>query len=292
MLVKTIGAQPATVMDLEPLALPALRIQAQAARAHTQGLEIIDGVCIVTARREDVSPRQALLLRLPKGAREWRVWDITPRRTEDEPLLDHPGGFQSDGTHLWIPIAESRRGGRSIIRRYALTDLANDGKLEPVFEFPVDDHIGAVAVAATRTRLLGASWDTESVYVWDLQGRLLNKLSTTALQQLQLGIADQTGPKGLAVQDWKVVGHRLWASGLVPADSGGRFSRLMLFDHPLEHQTAGVSIELPPHPGVGLAREGMAVAGEFIYFLPGDLGATNQFFRIPLAKFGIRLDTH
>jgi hypothetical protein len=65
---------------------------------------------------------------------------------------------------------------------------------------------------------------------------------------------------------------------------------LLIIDHPLEDQTAGVSIELPPHPGAGLAREGMAVAGEFIYFLPGDLGATNQLFRLPLSKWGIPLD--
>ena len=104
--------------------LPPLRIEGRPARAHTQGLELAGGKYYVTARRDDVRPRRALLLRTDPAATGWDVWDITPMDAQGAVTgLDHPGGMQSDGTRLWIPVAESKRNSRAMIRAFLLADL-------------------------------------------------------------------------------------------------------------------------------------------------------------------------
>jgi hypothetical protein len=75
-------------------------------------LEIKSGKYYVTARRDDVHPRRALLLRTDARGTDWDVWDITPVDAHGAlTTLDHPGGMQSDGDRLWIPLAESKRKG-------------------------------------------------------------------------------------------------------------------------------------------------------------------------------------
>jgi hypothetical protein len=202
-------------VKVEVVDLPPLRIRGQLVRAHTQGLEIVEGTCYVTARRDDVTPKRALLLRTGTARTDWHVWDITPEGPAGaEATLNHPGGMQSDGTRLWIPLAESRRNGRSLIRAFSMTDLRAFGQLKPVAEFPVQDHIGALAVSSGRGELFGANWDTEKVYVWDLKGHQQRILSGDELRVRELGVV--TGPEGrsgVAVQDWKIVGPHLFASG-------------------------------------------------------------------------------
>src|SRR6266446_7623703 len=91
-------------VTIDEIPLPALRIDGQPAKAHTQGLEVAAASYYVTARREDVRPKRALLLRTAKSATHWDVWDITPRDSGNTGMpLDHPGGMQSDGQRLWIP---------------------------------------------------------------------------------------------------------------------------------------------------------------------------------------------
>src|SRR5206468_7568295 len=93
-------------LTIDEIPLPELRIDGQPAKAHTQGLELAGASYYVTARREDVRPKRALLLRTAKSATHWDVWDITPRDSGNAILLDHPGGMQSDGQRLWIPLAQ------------------------------------------------------------------------------------------------------------------------------------------------------------------------------------------
>ena len=66
-------------LTIDEIPLPALRIDGQPAKAHTQGLEVAGASLYVTARREDVHPKLALLLRTAKSATNWDAWDITPR---------------------------------------------------------------------------------------------------------------------------------------------------------------------------------------------------------------------
>lgn len=275
-------------LAVEVIGLPPLRVLGQPARAHTQGLELAEGHYYVTARRDDIRPRRALLLRTTAARTDWDVWDITPVDAQGAvTALDHPGGMQSDGKRLWIPLAESKRNGRSIIRVFALADMIAGRPLKPGFEFSVNDHLGALAVDAQRKLVLGANWDTEMVYVWDLGGRLQRTLTRSDLEARGLGVAASgEGQAGVAIQDWKFVGARLIASGLflgsTPLTPGSK-SRLLSFERFLESDFRNRSVALPLQQETQLANEGMAVSDGAVYFLPEDLGATNRLFR---ARFG------
>jgi len=276
------AAEP--VVRITPL--PALTIEGRPARAHTQGLEAIGSHLLVTARRDDLQPKRALLLRTRPGSLTWDFWDITVSDGAGTPnALDHPGGFQSDGTRLWIPLAQSARNGHSRIRVYPLDKLKPGAALTPELEFPVDDHIGAIAVSRDTGRAIGASWDTESVYVWDLSGRLQRRLMAPELRVRKLGMTRTPEPRsGLAVQDWKFVGHRLLASGLHKEADGVHpipQSRLIWFDSFLEPEVRVTVLTLPRLGSVEPSREGMTVSGADLLLLPEDLGATNRLLRIP-----------
>ena len=274
-------------LAVDVVSLPPLRIEGRPAKGHTQGLELAGGKYYVTARRQDMHPRQALLLRTDPAATAWDVWDITPLDAQGAATtLDHPGGMQSDGTRLWIPIAESRRNGRAVVRAYLLADLDAGRRPKPVLEFSVAEHIGAVAVSSEHGLLLGANWDTEKVYVWDLQGRVQRILKGSELEARGLGVAaDPEGRAGVAVQDWKFVGDLLYASGLFSSPRSltpAPASRLSRFEHFLEPGFQRRSVTLPRKNGTELGREAMAISGGSVYFLPEDLGASNRMFRISL----------
>jgi hypothetical protein len=200
-----LGGYPSMAGELETVPLPPLKIHGQPAEAHTQGMEIVDGQFYVTARLETARPRQAILARTRPQSAGWDTWEITPRTPAGASgRLDHPGGFQFDGARFWIPISQSVRHGRTIIRVFALARLRPDQIPVADFEFEVADHIGALAVATNQNIVLGASWDTETVYVWDLKGRLKRTLTGTELKNRDLGIVSgPNGHGGVAVQDWK-----------------------------------------------------------------------------------------
>ncbi|MHC1769954.1 MAG: DUF6454 family protein [Verrucomicrobiia bacterium] len=280
-----LGVLPSWAADrlqYEELRLPSFHLAGQPARAHTQGLEIVADRFYVTARLEDSLPRRALLLRTERGRSDWDVWDITPSDASRQPgNLDHPGGMQSDGKRLWIPLAESRRNGRSLIRAFPLQGLTPGGQLKPDVEVGVDDHIGALAVSRDADIVLGASWDTETVYVWDCQGHLQRTLTGPFLRAWGLGSAD--GEVGLAVQDWKILNREVFASGLLKgANVSVPPSRLLVFESLLTGPARSRSVSLPELDTTELGREGMAIDKGVVYFLPEDLGDSNRLFRIPL----------
>jgi hypothetical protein len=275
-------------LAVDEVRLPPLRIDGQAARAHTQGLELVAGKYYVTARRDDVRPKRALLLRTDPARADWDAWDITPLDAQGViTALDHPGGLQSDGTRLWIPLAESKRNGHSLIRTFRMTDMTAGGRLKAEFEFAVNDHIGALAVAADRQLVFGANWDTERVYVWDFRGRLQRTLTGDELKARGLGVVTGSQDRpGVAIQDWKLVGEHLFASGLFRAPGSAAVSpasRLIQLTDCLEPDFQRRTVTLPMREGTELAREAMATSEGMIYYLPEDLGTSNRLFRLRLA---------
>ena len=194
--------------------------------------------------------------------------------------------MQSDGKRLWIPVAQSVRHGRSIIRVFSLANLVPGRAATSDFEFEVPDHIGAIAVAPGQQRVFGASWDTETVYVWNFQGRLQRTLDGPDLVSRNLGaVRGAGGHAGIAVQDWKVAGDRFFASGLFTESNSvppPPRSRLLIFQKFLEPAFECQTIRLPLREGTEIAQEAMAVSGGSVYFLPEDLGATNRVFRTSL----------
>lgn len=279
-------SQSAGAAEMEMLSLPAFQINGEAARAHTQGLEMVGDHFYVTARLESARPKRAILARTTAASNAWEVWDVTPAAasTDAGAPLDHPGGFQSDGQRLWIPVAQSVRHGRTVIRVFTIERLKPGAAAVPDLEFPVADHIGALAVATNHNLLLGANWDTETVYVWDLAGHLQRTINGADLKSRNLGvISGPNGHAGVAVQDWKFSGERLYASGLFgdPAKAVARpRSRVLGFTHFLETGFKVEDISLPDRTGVELAQEAMARLDGWFYFVPENLGATNRYFRV------------
>lgn len=285
---KVFAAEPSTSIGVLPL--PPLQVNGRAAKAHTQGLELVQDFFYTTARLDDPKPRRALLLRTTHTAEYWDVWDITITNMDSsvpETVLDHPGGLQCDGRLLWVPVAESRRGGITMVCAYAADSLRPGRAATPSFKFKVEDHIGALAVSKHKRVILGASWDTETVCVWDLDGNLKRKLDASELKTLGLGIVTGPDPRsGVAVQDWKFVDDNLYAAGLFKSWDGVTQlprSRLMVIERFGEQNVAVKSLPLERYHGVELASEGMAVTEKTVWFLPEDLGASNRLFfiRVP-----------
>ncbi len=277
---------PAADLNLQVIPLPPLRIDGQPARAHTQGLLVTGNTYYVTARRDDTNPRQPLLLRTRSSQTNWDAWRL-PLFAGPKPItsLDHPGGFDSDGTNLWIPLAESKPKSRSVVCAFAELDMIPQKTLQPRVSFPVDDHIGAVAIIRTTGTILGASWDTEAVYVWDRTGRLQRTLSSVDLRRRGLGPHSISNSPGLAVQDWKIVENQLFASGLLIGSLTENIrnrSRLLLFDDFLNEKFRVSTVSLPLQEGLELSREAMAISDASAFFLPEDLGQTNRLFRVRL----------
>jgi len=277
---------PAADLNLQVIPLPPLRIDGQPARAHTQGLVVTGNTYYVTARRDDTNPRTPFLLRTTSSQTNWDAWPITlfegPKPITS---LDHAGGMDSDGTNLWIPLAQSKPKSRSVVCAFSERDMIPQKTLQPSFSFPVNDHIGAVAIDPKNGTILGASWDTEAVYVWDRTGRLQRTLSSLDLRRRGLGAHSISNSPGLAVQDWKIVENQLFASGLLIGSLPETIrirSRLLLFDDFLNEKFQVSTVSLPLQEGLELGREAMAISDASAFFLPEDLGQTNRLFRVRL----------
>jgi hypothetical protein len=270
--------------ELQVIELPPLRVNGAPASAHTQGLEVVGGRYYITARREDIRPKRPLLLQFDPNGQSLQVWELDPPiEPGGTATLDHPGGMQFDGNHFWVPIAESRPKSRTIICAFSLGGLKPGALLKPEKAFTFNDHIGALAVLPDRTMIVGANWNTEAVYIWDTKGNLKRTLTPAELEMRGLGAS--SGKGGVAVQDWKFVEQTLFGCGLIRTPStptGSSRSRFVECGNFLEPNVTRRVIELPRPKGAELGREGMAVSGGFVYFLPEDLGTTNRLFRIGL----------
>ncbi|HWQ55900.1 MAG TPA: DUF6454 family protein [Bryobacteraceae bacterium] len=153
----------------------------------------------------------------------------------------HPGGLAAEGDSLWLPVAEYKRDGSTLIERRSMKTL----EIEAEFEVP--DHIGCVAAAPGR--LYGGNWDARRIYTWDPAGRLL---------------ATRENPVGTRFQDLKFSDGLLVGGGL--RAEGGSIDWLDPADLRLIERTRAGKTDR----GVTLTHEGMALAGGRIYLLPED----------------------
>lgn len=78
----------------------------------------------------------------------------------------HPGGFDMDDDSLWIPVAEYKRDGHTVIQRRSKRTL------EVISSFTVDDHIGCLTLM--EGKLLGGNWDARKFYEWTPEGRFVS----------------------------------------------------------------------------------------------------------------------
>src|SRR5579871_2700783 len=157
---------------------------------HVQGLDVDADFIYVTSIDEQA--HRGYVHKFTMKGHLVAVADLT-----DGPRY-HPGGISLKGKFLWVPIAEYRPHSTS---RIVQLDAAT---LKVVSSFAVADHIGAVTLDASR--IYGANWDAERIYVFDRGGRIMAK---------------QRNPMHVAYQDLKFVGDTLIASGIMPDQQTG-----------------------------------------------------------------------
>ncbi len=163
----------------------------------------------------------------------------------------HPGGISAGEGSLWIPVAEYRSHSSSVIQK------RDQKTLQITFQFPVDDHIGCVAV--TPEYLIGGNWDSREFYIWDHAGKMVRK------------IPNKTDN---AYQDLKFDSSYLVASGMLTGHTGA-IDWLILPSLDLSRRVrAGYTDQQMP-----LTREGMAIHQDQLLLLPEDEPSRVFFFR-------------
>jgi Family of unknown function (DUF6454) len=122
-----------------------------------------------------------------------------------EGTMYHPGGIDFDGTHIWVPVAEYRPNGRSIVYR------VDPAAMKAVEAFRFDDHIGGLVRDTDDNTLHGVSWGSRRFYRWtlDRNGTITN--AGTAPEKLRT----LNRSHYVDYQDCKYAGsHRMVCTGL------------------------------------------------------------------------------
>lgn len=149
----------------------------------------------------------------------------------------HPGGIDFDGRSIWVPVAAYFK------RSHTHIMTVDPATMEAKPRFQVDDHIGAVARHGDL--LIGANWDALDFYFWTLDGKLTDK---------------RKSPTGVAYQDCKAVNGHLACLG------GGYLDWIDVATWKLVKRIpVGRS-----QTGSPLSREGLAIEGTSVFFLPDD----------------------
>jgi len=259
--------------------LPNFEIDGESAQIHTQGIYLTGRSLYVTGRLER-KPKRALLLRFDRAnLRLLDYLDLTPPADTGGPdagRLDHPGGFDYDGTCFWIPVAVSKRHSYTAIVKVCTKLDSKLTKTSVEIAFELDDHVGALALDRQRDRLYGANWDTKLIYVWQRKGTLLERIPQEELLKGQ--------PKCmLAVQDWKGMSDGvLLAGGLDknPLRKKAQPKAVVQWIDLSKRQTLDtIRLPSPSLESRSQTREGMTFFDQHLFLLPGDLGEDAVLYR-------------
>jgi len=227
-----------TAVPLERIAT-AQTITLKGAVFHVQGLDVDSDHFYLTS--VDRARDRAYLHKFTRQGELVDVADIT-----DGPRY-HPGGITADATSVWIPVAEYRAHSTTRVMRI------DKATLKPVSSFLVKDHIGALTLEPTQkgARIYGANWDAAQVYVWDQTGAALSGTAS---------------PTRVAYQDFKFIDGLLVAAGVMNDRLSGAVDWLDPQTLMPLHRVKLARMENGPL----WTREGMALWGGKIYFLPAD----------------------
>jgi alpha-L-fucosidase len=227
------SAQPGALQNMKPESVITLGGEMY----HVQGLLASGDRLYVTA--VDNSGRKAWLFEHElKTGNRLRAVEI------QQGARYHPGGFDADEVSLWIPVAEYRAAGSTVVQRRSRKSL------ELISSFEVADHIGALAVGPDR--LYAANWDARKLIDISPDGKILRT---------------RDNPTPLAIQDWKYRHGILVASALTsarPRDGAVAWIAPESLDI-LKTVPAGVTDR-----GVPFTNEGMDSHDGALYLLPED----------------------
>lgn len=166
----------------------------------------------------------------------------------------HPGGLDQDEESLWIPVAEYRPGGRTVIQRRSKETL------ELMASFEAADHLGALAVLPEG--LLAVNWDAQQFRLYSREGKL---------------VWSRRNPHGVRYQDMKRRYGSIAAAGLLGRGEAARAVVDWLDPETLallERDTLGRTDR-----GVPYTNEGMDVRDGMLYLLPEDAPSRLFVFR-------------
>ena len=284
-----VSAQPAppTLTFVSSDRLPPVKIDGETALVHTQGLWVSDDHYYVTGRLER-RPKRALLFRFDRHNRQrYEHIDVTPNSpSRSSEKLDHPGGFDFFDGYFWIPVAQSKPQGPSVIYRIKASPGQPLSQLKAEVAFIVEDHIGAIAYEPSTDLLYGASWDTKSIYIWNPRGELQRKIARAQLVK--------RNPRWqLAVQDWKHVPAGWFGSPAIIAGGIDKSPHRIAADSnavieflDMKAGTSLAEIRMPPVEGVTrpITNEGLAWHHDELFLLPEDLGRGAKVLRYRLDR--------
>jgi hypothetical protein len=80
----------------------------------------------------------------------------------------HPGGIDTDGKSVWVPVAQYRPNSSAMIFRIDVKNLSVH-KL-----FDVKDHIGGIVENPATGELVGNNWGSRHFYAWNTKGKLVD----------------------------------------------------------------------------------------------------------------------
>jgi hypothetical protein len=203
---------------------------------HVQGVDLDSEHIWVTS--VDSEAHKAYLHQFSRAtAKLERQIDIT-----DGPRY-HPGGFSIHGDSILVPVAEYAPHTSAVIEQIDRHTLAIQRKI------PVADHIGCVAV--TQDSLIAGNWDTRQLYVFDMKGKQLRVIQN---------------PSNNHYQDIKFDHGMLVASGPIKHTTGS----VDWYAWPSMKLLRSLPSDGVTDRGMPYTREGMAVEGNDLYFLPED----------------------
>jgi hypothetical protein len=153
--------------------------------------------------------------------------------------------MDQDEESLWIPVAEYRAQGRTVIERRSKETL------EVIGSFEVEDHIGAVAVMPDG--LLAVNWDAKQFLFFTREGKR---------------VWTRANPHGVRYQEVKRRYGSIVASGLLGRGEAARACIDWLDPETLtllEREMPGKTDR-----GVPYTNEGMELRDGMLYLLPED----------------------
>ena len=197
---------------------------------HSQGIVVLDDVFYLTSVNKEA--KEGYIFRFD---RETMALQAKRDLAIGEDI--HPGGMDSDGRYLWVPVATYARNSHACI-------LALDPEtFAEAKRFEWNDHIGALV--RYQDLLIGANWDAKDFYFWTLDGQLVEK---------------RENPLGIAYQDCQTVGDYLLGVGGGYLDCIDIKSWTLAKRFPLGESRQGRK----------LSREGMSLRGGSVFLLPDD----------------------
>jgi hypothetical protein len=237
------------LLTAQDLPAPAQIIELRTELGHVQGIEVSENRLWVTDVDTKNKRGYLRLFSFPEG-KLLKTVDVTDGERY------HPGGIAGNTTDLWVPVAEYRRESSAVIQR------RDKRTLDLVSSFPVQDHIGAVAVfgGGSGSQLVGANWDARKVFEWNFGGRELRV---------------RENPTGTAFQDWKFDGITLLGGGIL--DGEGVLDWIDWNRWTLKRRLKVGRTDR----GVRFTQEGMAFRKGKLYLLPEDGRSRLFVFQLP-----------